>query len=272
MSVQSTEMSRRAPRQPLAARIERLWRGVEPGLVWAPAALLVVPLAFLAVGSFTARWDSRGLSGLSLDAYAEIWPVAHSQILFSLMLALAVSAINLVLGVSLGVYLAQDHKRGQTIIKAVMAMPLVLPPIIVAMGLVLAYPHLIGSWTILLLAHLVWTFPFVVWPVMTAMLSLDMPTLGAAARTLGASDWMIFTRVTLPNLRNSILLAWSMTFIMSFAEINGSLFLSSARSHPAGVGLLESFLNLEIRVAAAYTVLFLVVLLPVLALTVRRAE
>jgi putative spermidine/putrescine transport system permease protein len=83
---------------------------------------------------------------------------------------------------------------------------------------------------------------------------------------------MIFTRVTLPNLRNSILLAWSMTFIMSFAEINGSLFLSSARSHPAGVGLLESFLNLEIRVAAAYTVLFLVVLLPVLALTVRRAE
>ncbi|MBE0454121.1 MAG: ABC transporter permease subunit [Roseovarius sp.] len=258
-------------RQRAGARAERVWAWVEPVLVWSPAGLLLIPLIFLAIGSFTARWDSRGLSGLSLDAYTTIWPTAQGEIGFSLLLAIGVSTINLLLGVPLGVRLAQGGRRGHVLIKAIVSMPIVLPPMIVAMGLVLAWPRLIGSWEILMLAHLVWTFPFAVWPVMTAMMALDAPTLAAAARTLGASDWAIFTRVVLPNLRNAILLAWSMTFIMSFAEINGSLFLASAGSHPVGVGLLESFLNLEIRVAAAYTVLFLLVLTPVFLLTVRRS-
>jgi len=272
VSVLTSHLPAATRRRTLAQSIERLWRWIEPVLVWAPAGLLLIPLVFLAAGSVTARWDSRGLSGLSLDAYATIWPTARREILFSLLLATGVSLLNLVLGVPLGVFLAQGGQRGLAIVKAIVSMPIVLPPMILAMGLVLAYPRLIGSWQILMLAHLVWTFPFVVWPVMTAMLALDMPTLSAAARTLGASDWAVFTRVTLPNLFNSILLAWSMAFIMSFAEINGSLFLASARSHPVGVGLLDAFLNLEIRVAAAFTVMFLLVLLPMLVLTVRRSD
>lgn len=261
------------PRPGWALRLtERLWPRIEPLLVWAPAVFLIVPLAFLAVGSFAGRWDSRGLSGLSFDAYTTIWPTARGEIGFSLLLAAGVSAVNLVLGVPLGMFLAERGRRGQAMVKAIVSMPIVLPPMIVAMGLVLAWPGLIGSWQILMLAHLVWTFPFVVWPVMTAMLAFDMATLGAAARTLGASDWAIFARVALPNLRSAILMGWSMSFIMSFAEINGSLFLASGRSHPVGVGLLESFLNLEIRVAAAYTVLFILVLAPVLVLTARRGK
>lgn len=253
-------------------RLERLWAWIEPAIVWAPTAILVLPLLLLLYGSFSVTWDSRGISGFTLQAYVEIWPVARDSLTFSFFLATAVAAINTVLAVPFAVALAQDRTRGAAIVKVVVAMPMVLPPMIVAMGLILAYPALIGSWQVLLVAHVVWTFPMAVWPIMTAMMALDSGSLTAAARTLGASERQSFFWVLLPNLKSAVLLSATMTFVLSFAEINGSLFLASASNMPVGVGLLESFLNNEIRLAAAYTVLFVLCLTPVLAVHVQRTR
>ncbi len=262
--------TRGANRRRAAARWhERVWAFVEPVLVWLPAALLILPLVFLIIGSFSERWDSRGLSGLSLSAYHEAWGFARKELTFSLSLATTTTIVNVLLGVPLGYALATRTFPGRSLIESLLSLPVILPAMVLSMGLILGYPGLIGTWLILFLAHSIWTLPFIVWPVLTALRGFDGASLSAAARTLGATEAQVFTLVMLPNLRNSVILGAVLSFIISFAEINGSLFLSSTAYRPIGVGLLESFMNLDLRVAAAYTVIFLAALAPVLLLALK---
>lgn len=252
----------------LSRGLEFLWRRIEPVLVWTPALLLAVPLIFLLLGSFSLRWDSRGMSGLSLSAYAEAWSLAEGALAFSLGLAGAVTLANLLLGIPLAYVLVTWRFRGRRLLEEVVSLPVVLPPTILSMGLILGYPQLSGGWLIFFFAHLIWTLPFMVWPVMVALRAFDAHTLSQAARTLGASELANFGLVILPNLRGAGLLGSALVFILSFGEINGSLFLSSARHHPVSVALLETFMNGDIRVAAAFTIIFLLAILPPLLLAV----
>lgn len=247
---------------------ETLWRRIEPALVWSPALVLVLPLMFLFVGSFAARWDSRGMSGLTLSAYVEAFALGAADIRFSFSLGLMVTLTNLLIGVPLAYFLMALRFRGRGLALELVALPVLLPAMILSMGLILGFPSLLGTWFILYLAHLAWTLPFMVWPVMAALRSFDAGSITAAARTLGASDWQVFGLVVLPNLRSAAVLGAALVFTISFAEINGSLFLASGNYRPVGVGLFETFMNLELRVAAAYTMLFILALVPPLSIFV----
>ena len=255
-------------RRQQAAATESVWRWIEPALVWSPGLVLVLRLLFLLVGSFSARWDSRGLSGLSLSAYAEAFALGAQDIVFSFSLGLGVTLTNLLIGVPLAYFLTTFRFRGRGLALELVALPVLLPAMILSMGLILGFPALLGTWVILFLAHLAWTLPFMVWPVMTALRSFGAGSVTAAARTLGASDWQVFGLVVLPNLRSAAVLGAALVFTISFAEINGSLFLASGNYRPVGVGLFETFMNLELRVAAAYTMLFILALVPPLSVFV----
>jgi len=241
----------------LARLADRLWRGLEPVLVWSPTLVLGLPLAVLMIGSFAARWDSRGLSGLSLSAYHEALALGLGDIGFSAALALVVMLSNLLFGVPLAYFLSALRFPGRALARELVGLPVVLPPMILSMSLILAFPGLLGGWEILYLGHVIWTLPYMVWPVMAALSGFDRAAVGAAARTLGASEWTVFRLVILPNLRGAAGVGAVLVFIISFAEINGSLFLGSAQYRPVGVALMETFMNLEIRVAAAFTMIFL---------------
>jgi molybdate transport system permease protein len=164
-------------------------------------AFLVVPLAGLIV---EAPW------GTLAERLAD--PAVLGALRLSLVTASAATVLCLVFGVPLAWLLARGELPGLRAVRALVTVPLVLPPVVggVALLLVLGRNGLIGRY---LEAWFGFSLPFTTAGVIVAEAFVAMPFLvvavdgalrGAdrryeeAAATLGASRWLTFRRVTLP--------------------------------------------------------------------------
>ncbi|MDN5748245.1 MAG: molybdate ABC transporter permease subunit [Pseudonocardia sp.] len=164
-------------------------------------AFLVVPLLGLVIA---APWDTL---------FARITsPTVLTALQLSLTTASLATVVCLVLGIPLAWLLARSDLPGSSFLRALVTVPLVLPPVVggVALLLVLGRNGLIGQY---LEAWFGFSLPFTTAGVVVAEAFVAMPFLviavdgalrGAdrrfedAAATLGASRWLIFRRVTLP--------------------------------------------------------------------------
>jgi molybdate transport system permease protein len=139
-------------------------------------------------------------------------PGVWTALRLSLISASLATVISLVLGVPLAWVLARTRLRGRSVLRALVTVPLVLPPVVggVALFLVLGRQGIIGHW---LFRATGFTVPFTTLAVVIAETFVAMPFLvisveGAlraadarfedAAATLGADRWTTFRRVTLP--------------------------------------------------------------------------
>ncbi|MGH3995148.1 MAG: ABC transporter permease [Pseudonocardiaceae bacterium] len=195
-----------APERPPHSRTRRPRRtGGLPAVLVLPAlaglAFLVVPLAGLVL---EAPW------GTLLDRLAE--PAVFEALQLSVIAASAATVVCLVCGVPLAWLLARGQLPGLRFVRALVTVPLVLPPVVggVALLLVLGRNGVIGRY---LEAWFGFSLPFTTAGVIVAEAFVAMPFLviavdgalrGAdrryedAAATLGASRWVTFRRVTLP--------------------------------------------------------------------------
>jgi molybdate transport system permease protein len=139
-------------------------------------------------------------------------PEVLTALRLSLLTATAATAICLVLGVPLAWLLARAHVPGRRLVRALVVLPLVLPPVVggVALLLVLGRRGLIGAYlyewfgvalpftpAAVVVAEAFVAMPFLVIAVEGALRGAD-PRFEEAAATLGASRWTAFRRVTLP--------------------------------------------------------------------------
>jgi molybdate transport system permease protein len=183
------------------------------GLVTAAFALPVIALVI------RAPWSAAGRI-LSEPAVRD-----------ALRLSVLVSAWAVVLSVALGLPIAWVLARapfpGRRLVRAVLTLPMVMPPVIAGVGLLVALgrrglvgQHLLHWFGIALpfttagavVAATFVSMPFFVLPVEAALRSVDH-RLEDAARTLRGGRWRVFTQVTLPLIRPSLIagavLAWA---------------------------------------------------------------
>ena len=164
-------------------------------------AFLLLPLAGLVV---RAPWGELGPQLTS--------PAVGQALRLSLVSATAATGVSLVLGVPLAWVLARSTARGRSVLRALVTVPLVLPPVVggVALFLVLGRQGILGSWldgtfgvtipfttTAVVIAETFVAMPFLVISVEGALRAADARFEDAAA-TLGADRWTTFRRVTLP--------------------------------------------------------------------------
>lgn len=179
-------------------------RGVPVALLLPAAcglAFLVLPLAGLAV---RAPWSTLP------QRLTE--PGVLTALRLSVQTATVATAVCLVLGVPLAWLLARVEFPGRRLVRALVTVPLVLPPVVGGVALLTVFGRrgLVGSW---LDAGFGITLPFTAIGVVLAQAFVAMPFLviavegalrGAdtryeeAAATLGATRWATFTHVTLP--------------------------------------------------------------------------
>jgi molybdate transport system permease protein len=176
-----------------------------PLLLLLPAALgtlvLVLPLVGLLV---RAPWSRLG-SQLAA-------PGVGQALRLSLVTATLATAVALVLGVPLAWVLARTRLPGRRVLRALVTVPLVLPPVVggVALFLVLGRQGIVGHWLFttfglgipfttaaVVIAETFVAMPFLVVSVEGALRAADTRYEDAAA-TLGADRWTTFRRVTLP--------------------------------------------------------------------------
>jgi len=108
--------------------------------------------------------------------------------------------------------------------------PLLLPSSVLGLAILLVFGRLelLGTFTGLVIAHLIVTTPYVIRIMITAFSTLP-PSVEEAATMLGASPFTVFRRITLPLMMPGLVASAALSFLLSFDEVVISLFITGPR-------------------------------------------
>ena len=190
------------------------------------AAFFVLPLVGLIVKT---PWAGAAHALLSADTL--------EALRLSIVASLSATAVALVLGVPLAWIYARVEFPGRSVLRALTTLPMVLPPVVGGIALLLAFGRrgLLGGW---LYDTFGLTFPFTTAGVVMAETFVAMPFLVLtveaglrsmdrryedAARTLGASRWTVFSRVTMPLIAPSLLAGAVLCWARALGEFGATI-------------------------------------------------
>nr|WP_315463528.1 iron ABC transporter permease [uncultured Rhodoferax sp.] len=134
------------------------------------------------------------------------------------------TALSLALATGLGLAHALAAQRVLWL-RTLVFLPFMVSPVMVAFGLLLLYPQWSGSFGVLVAAYALLAYPFVAKSLAARLDSLPAHYL-EAARSLGASPWRCFWRVTLPLLAPALRRGMAFAAATAVGEFAVSLFLS----------------------------------------------
>lgn len=192
-------------------------------------AFLYLPIAVLIVYSF----NGQGVAGFPPRDFTLNWyrilfqdDAIWASVINSLMVALASVAIALALGIPAGLALDRASFPGKGIFRRLVLLPLVLPGIITGLSLLMLFreANVKLSLATVILGHGTALIAVATTEVFAGLQKLDRAQ-EEASLDLGATYWQTFWRVTLPNLRLSIIGAALLVFTLSMDEIAVSFFL-----------------------------------------------
>ncbi|MCC7000187.1 MAG: sulfate ABC transporter permease subunit CysT [Deltaproteobacteria bacterium] len=224
-----------------ALRPRRLRRSALPGLGLSMgitltylSLLVLIPLSTIVLKTSTLTW-------------ARFWqvvgsPRALASYRVSLTTSLAAAAINVGFGLTTAWVLVRYRFPGRKLLDALIDLPFALPTAVSgialtalygprgwlgrplrALGIEIAYTQL-GITLVLTFV----TLPFVVRTVQPILEELD-GSMEEAAATLGASRWITFRRVILPNLTPALLTGFALSFARALGEYGSVVFISGNR-------------------------------------------
>jgi sulfate transport system permease protein len=220
----------------------------------------------------------------SLDGgTGEFWHAVTSRqavaaLRFTLLVSLAVAAINAVMGTLIAWVLVRDPFPGRRLVNAVIDLPFALPTIVAGITLLALYGptspvgvNLAFKQSAVALALLFVTLPFGVRAVQPLLIELDTEMEEAAA-SLGASSLTIFRRIVLPNLAPAILSGAALAFARAVGEFGSVVLISGNKPFDTQVSSVFISKQIEsdapISAAAVSVVLLLVSILVLLALRI----
>ena len=258
-----------APQEAVTRRPKRLGDVV---FVVAMVALLLVVLSPLwalveraldTSGGYSLRYFGSLLENVRGDVFYLPLP---SIIGNSLRFAVVTTAIALAVGASAAYFISRPGRRGASVGDALLMMPLGVSAVIMGFGFLVAFNRdpidLRATATILVIAHTLVAYPFVIRSVLPAMRGMPQQ-LREAASVMGASPSRAFWHVELPILTPALIVGATFAFAVSMGEFGASLLLVRPESTTMPVAIYRMIAqpgaeNLG-RALAMSTVLMLVV-------------
>lgn len=180
---------------------------------------------------------------------------------FPLWLSLRVAALatllSLIIGLWLAYILANREFRGKEVLDAAVTLPFVLPPTVLGYYLLVLlgrasplgrlYESIVGqplvfTWQAAVVAALLHAIPLLVKSARAALESVDR-SYENAARNLGASEWRVFWRVTLPLARRSVFAAAVLAFARSLGDFGATLMIAGnipGRTQTAAIAIYDA--------------------------------
>ena len=240
--------------------------GLGAGVLWL-SLLVLLPLAAVVVkatgGGWAGFWDAltsrEALSAIRLTVFC----------------ALAVAALNAVLGTLVAWVLVRDAFWGKRIVEVVIDIPFALPTIVAGLVLLTLYgpQSPVGlNWYAtsrgIIVALLFVTLPFVVRTVQPVLIGLDREVEEAAA-SLGARPFTIFRRIVLPAILPAIAGGATLAFARAMGEYGSVVLISGGlqfKTEIASMYVYSQIENDELPAAAATATALLVVSVVVIGL------
>jgi putative spermidine/putrescine transport system permease protein len=231
------------------------------------AAFLIVPAILSMLAGVTKNYFRGVQSGLTMQWVMQVFDLYADTIVRSFIIALATLATTLVVGVPAAYALHVRGGRMARAIEEIITLPLAIPGLAIALALLLTYGG-VGDFRrsslFIVAGHVVFTLPFMVRSVMAVFATIDVKTLDESASSLGASHWRRFRDVIVPNARGGVLAGALMVVTLSLGEFNLTWMLHTPLTKTLPVGLADSYASMRLEVASAYTLVFFVMIIPLL--------
>ena len=211
----------------------RAARRIDHSLPWPAIALAALAVGFFALPlvGIVGRAPWSDVSSILRSASV------REALKLSLICSVCATAVSILLGLPLAWLLARRQFAGKPIVRALCVLSMVLPPVVggVALLFALGPDGLVGQW---LDRWFDVRLPFTIAGVVIAQTFVAMPffvvTVEAAlrrtdaghddtARTLGASSWYSFRRVTLPSVRSALIAGAALSWARAFGEFGATL-------------------------------------------------
>lgn len=239
-------------------------------------AVLFVAMPIIALMREVA-W-SRLLSDLTT-------PEARSALRLSLLCSLGATSLAALLGLPLAWVLARVEFRGRAIIRGLVLLPLVVPPVVAGVGLLAAFGRngmFGGALDVLglritftpiavVLAEAFVALPFLVLAVEAGIRSIDR-RYEEAARTLGASRGFVMRRITLPLLAPSLAAGLALAWARALGEFGATITFAGNIQGRTRTVPLAVYLLLDSSPDVAIALSLLLVLICVVVLVTLRAR
>jgi putative spermidine/putrescine transport system permease protein len=224
------------------------------GLIALLYAFLLIPLAAVIVASLTAGEFMRlPPEGLSLRWFARFFQRGDlvEALLMSLQVAVVTTLVTSVVALMAALASKALSRRLAVWFQIGMTLPLLIPELLTAIGL-LFFLYKIGLGKTVLglqIGHIVLAFPYCFVSIAAALRQID-PALDDASGSLGASGWQTFRRVTLPLAMPGLVMGAVFAFITSFDLYTVSLLLKPIGGNTLPLALFD-FLTYEFSPTAA---------------------
>jgi molybdate transport system permease protein len=204
----------------------------------------------------------------------------------SLKVAAIATALSLALGLWLAYLLANRRFRAKEMLDAVVALPLVLPPTVLGYYLLVVFGRpsplgrlyewafgspLVFTWQAAVLAAMFHALPLLVLSARAAFESVDR-SYERAARNLGAPEWRVFWRVTLPLAHRSILAAAILAFARTLGDFGITIMIAGnipGRTQTVAVAIYDAVESGNGALARTLVVIISVVAIAILSLASR---
>jgi molybdate transport system permease protein len=244
------------------------------------------PIVFIVLGSLGLLLFVVPLVGLlQKTPWSDLPELLTSDIVLdalrlSLISSVAATLIALILGVPLAWLLARVEFPGRRLVRAVVTLPMVLPPVVGGAALLFALGRrgIVGGpiydstgfvlpfslWGVII-ANTFVAMPFLVVTVESAIINLDQRFEGAAA-TLGASRLTVFRRVTLPMIGPSLVGGLVLTWARALGEFGATATFAGNLQGRTQTLPLAVFVTLESDRGAAIAISLVLVVISLLVL------
>lgn len=205
--------------------------GIYLGLV---LVFMYLPVLIVVVYSFNVSKSDIQWLGFTLDWYRKM---VNNRVLMdalknSLVLAVCACSLSAVIGTIGAVGLARWSFRSKGMLENLALLPIMIPEIILGM-VFLAFFSLLGlpfGMFTLIIGHTSFCIPYIFLVVKGRLVGLD-PSIGEAARDLGATETRMFFDITLPLIAPAVLSGTLLAFAMSLDDVVISFFVTGAKTN-----------------------------------------
>lgn len=216
---------------------------------------MLAPILVVCVVAFTSEgYLSLPTNGPSLRWFRAM--LMHPEFITafrdSVWLGVLASTVAIGFAVPAALAIARHDFPGRTVLASLFMSPLTIPHVVLGIAFLRFFSELglNGRFAGLVIAHVIVVFPFALRLVLAASWGIDR-RIEHAAVSLGAGNFTVFRRVTLPLILPGVASGWTLAFLSSFDEVTMTVFIAAPETTTLPVRLLAHIQdNIDPLVAA----------------------